>query len=108
MANDNESLKPGGRNLLLLCMVGIVMALVSTSISLIIYRSTGDIYLDRSRPKMKCMIRLTTARKASRVTAKLTKTYSMATRKTLMRFTKGSKPPKMLSRTKLFRPKCWV
>jgi hypothetical protein len=51
MANDNEPfLKPGGRNLLLLCLVGIVMALASTSISLIIYRSTGDIYLDRSRP----------------------------------------------------------
>lgn len=51
MASDNEPfLKPGGRNLLILGIVGIVMALVSTGISLAIYRSTGDIYLDRSRP----------------------------------------------------------
>lgn len=51
MASKNEpSLKPGGRNLLLLCLAGIVMALISTSISLIIYRSSGDIYIDRSRP----------------------------------------------------------
>ena len=48
MASKNEpSLKPGGRNLLLLCLAGIVMALISTSI---IYRSSGDIYIDRSRP----------------------------------------------------------
>ena len=51
MASDDEPfLKPGGRNLLLLCMIGVVMALISTGISLAIYRGTGDIYLDRSRP----------------------------------------------------------
>ena len=51
MASKSEpSLKPGGRNLLLLCLAGIVMALISTSISLIIYRNSGDIYIDRSRP----------------------------------------------------------
>ena len=51
MASDDEPfLKPGGRNLLILCLIGIVMAIVSTSISLAIYKGTGDIYLDRSRP----------------------------------------------------------
>lgn len=51
MASDDEPfLKPGGRNLLLLCLAGIVMAFVSTGISLAIYKGTGDIYLDRSRP----------------------------------------------------------
>ena len=33
MASDDEPfLKPGGRNLLILCLIGIVMAVVSTSI----------------------------------------------------------------------------
>lgn len=51
MASDDEPfLKPGGRNLLILCLAGIVMAVVSTSVSLAIYKATGDIYLDRSRP----------------------------------------------------------
>lgn len=51
MASDDEPfLKPGGRNLLLLCLTGIVMAIASTGISLAIYKGTGDIYLDRSRP----------------------------------------------------------
>ena len=51
MASDNEPfLKPGGRNLLLLCLISIVLTSILTWISLLIYRSTGDIYLDRSRP----------------------------------------------------------
>ena len=49
-SDDEPFLKPGGRNLLLLCLAGIVMAFVSTGISLAIYKGTGDIYLDRSRP----------------------------------------------------------
>lgn len=40
----------GGRNLVIMGIGAIVVALVSTGISLQIYRATGDIYLDRSRP----------------------------------------------------------
>ncbi len=40
----------GCRNLMILGIGAIVIALITTSISLFIYRSTGDIYLDRSRP----------------------------------------------------------
>jgi len=51
MASDDEPfLKPGGRNLLLLCLIGVAMAVISSGISLAIYKGTGDIYLDRSRP----------------------------------------------------------
>jgi len=40
----------GGRNLMILGFSAAVIALLSTATSLQIYRSTGDIYLDRSRP----------------------------------------------------------
>lgn len=40
----------GGRNLILMGFSAIVIATVTTSVSLLIYRLTGDIYLDRSRP----------------------------------------------------------
>ncbi|GEM_PF-228753 len=40
----------GGRNLMLLVIIAITIALTTTSISLAIYRATGDVYLDRSRP----------------------------------------------------------
>lgn len=40
----------GGRNLLFLGVGAILIATITTAISLSIYRSTGDIYLDRSRP----------------------------------------------------------
>lgn len=40
----------GGRNLMIMGFGAILIALTTTSISLFIYRSTGDIYLDRSRP----------------------------------------------------------
>lgn len=40
----------GGRNLILLGLCASVIALISTAVSLQIYRVTGDIYLDRSRP----------------------------------------------------------
>jgi hypothetical protein len=40
----------GGRNLMILGFSAAVIALLSTAASLQIYRSTGDIYLDRSRP----------------------------------------------------------
>ncbi|MBR1939350.1 hypothetical protein IJ847_01290, partial [Candidatus Saccharibacteria bacterium] len=40
----------GGRNLILLFVIASTIALSTTAISLSIYRATGDIYLDRSRP----------------------------------------------------------
>ena len=40
----------GGRNLMLLGSIAIVIAVSTTAVSLFIYRATGDIYLDRSRP----------------------------------------------------------
>ena len=40
----------GGRNLAVLGTVAVVVALVSSMVSLYIYSATGDIYLDRSRP----------------------------------------------------------
>ncbi len=41
---------PGGRNLTLLGIGAIVITIIMTGTSLFIYRSSGDIYLDRSRP----------------------------------------------------------
>ena len=40
----------GGRNLIILGISATLIALITTSVSLYIYRVTGDIYLDRSRP----------------------------------------------------------
>jgi len=49
-SREEEFIHEGGRNLLLLCFGAIVIAIITTSISVWIYRITGDIYLDRSRP----------------------------------------------------------
>ena len=40
----------GGRNLVLLGASAVLIATVTTCISLAIYHNSGDIYLDRSRP----------------------------------------------------------
>lgn len=40
----------GGRNLMILGLSAVIIAVITTAISLVVYRSTGDIYLDRSRP----------------------------------------------------------
>lgn len=40
----------GGKNLVILGAFSIVVAVTTTVISLAIYHSSGDIYLDRSRP----------------------------------------------------------
>lgn len=40
----------GGRNLIILGIGAILLAVISTSLSLMLYRTSGDIYLDRSRP----------------------------------------------------------
>ena len=40
----------GGRNLLIMGVMSIVVAFATTGVSLAIYKYSGDIYLDRSRP----------------------------------------------------------
>lgn len=40
----------GGRNLAILGFGAILLALITTSVSLVVYHNSGDIYLDRSRP----------------------------------------------------------
>lgn len=45
-----KKLERGGRNLVLLGIASSVIALVTVTISLLIYHNSGDIYLDRSRP----------------------------------------------------------
>lgn len=40
----------GGRNLAILGVVSVVVATVTTGVSLAVYHNSGDIYLDRSRP----------------------------------------------------------
>lgn len=40
----------GGRNLILLGIFSILIALITSGISLALYHNSGDIYLDRSRP----------------------------------------------------------
>lgn len=40
----------GGRNLVILGVFSVVLALMTTIVSLVIYHNSGDIYLDRSRP----------------------------------------------------------
>lgn len=40
----------GSRNLVILGVAACLIAVVTTSIELAIYRNSGDIYLDRSRP----------------------------------------------------------
>ena len=45
-----KQLSKGGRNLLLLGIISIVVAGLTSGISLAIYHNSGDIYLDRSRP----------------------------------------------------------
>ena len=47
---EQRKMTHGGRNLVILGVASIVIALMTTGISLIIYHNSGDIYLDRSRP----------------------------------------------------------
>ncbi len=42
--------KNGGKNLLILGVGAVVIALATTMVALVIYHNSGDIYLDRSRP----------------------------------------------------------
>lgn len=51
--NDDKKkskLDRGGRNLVLLGVFSVLIAVLTTGVSLIVYHNSGDIYLDRSRP----------------------------------------------------------
>ena len=52
MSEEEAPKKPihGGRNLVILGLISIAIVTITTCVSLYIYRATGDIYLDRSRP----------------------------------------------------------
>ncbi len=43
-------IREGSRNLLVLGLVSILVALITSGVSLAVYHASGDIYLDRSRP----------------------------------------------------------
>lgn len=47
---EGENKRHGGRNLLILGVAAVFIAMVTTSVSLYLYHASGDIYLDRSRP----------------------------------------------------------
>lgn len=49
-AKTRNYFQKGGLNLLVLGVLSVMIALLTTSISLAIYHNSGDIYLDRSRP----------------------------------------------------------
>ena len=43
-------MQKGGRNLVIMGIISVLIALSTTGVSLAIYHNSGDIYLDRSRP----------------------------------------------------------
>lgn len=48
--NRTKKLERGGRNLVILGVVSVLIAMMTTGLALAIYHNSGDIYLDRSRP----------------------------------------------------------
>ena len=47
---NKKKMSKGGVNLIILGVAAITVAIVTTSVSLMLYHNSGDIYLDRSRP----------------------------------------------------------
>lgn len=45
-----KKLNRGGRNLIILGVAAVLIAAITSGVSLVIYHNSGDIYLDRSRP----------------------------------------------------------
>lgn len=45
-----KKMKKGSWNLVLLGVLAVVIAAATTTVSLLVYHNSGDIYLDRSRP----------------------------------------------------------
>ena len=50
MKQSKKKLNRGGWNLVILGVVAVTIAVVTSGISLLVYHNSGDIYLDRSRP----------------------------------------------------------
>ena len=53
MAEEENRIKKrtrGARNLMIMGVAAILVALATTGVSMAIYHNSGDIYLDRSRP----------------------------------------------------------
>ena len=50
MQKNKTKTSVGSRNLILLGIGSILVAVLTTSVSLFLYHDSGDIYLDRSRP----------------------------------------------------------
>lgn len=48
--NKTKARPNGSRNLIILGVGAIALTIITTSLSLMLYRTSGDIYLDRSRP----------------------------------------------------------
>lgn len=49
-SKNKKTLTRGGKNLVILGVVSILLSVITTGASLAIYHNSGDIYLDRSRP----------------------------------------------------------
>lgn len=49
-AKKKKKMRKGGMNLVLLGVFAVLIATITTGVSLIVYHNSGDIYLDRSRP----------------------------------------------------------
>ena len=47
---QKKKLNKGGWNLVILGIIAVVVAVITSGVSLLIYHNSGDIYLDRSRP----------------------------------------------------------
>ena len=47
---NKPKMRHGGRNLVLMGTCAVLIAMLTTSVSLAVYHDSGDIYLDRSRP----------------------------------------------------------
>lgn len=45
-----KKLNRGGRNLIILGVAAVLIAAITSGVSLVVYHNSGDIYLDRSRP----------------------------------------------------------
>lgn len=56
MSNETETEKKhtGGRNLMILGVVSILIAIITSAVSLYLYHKSGDIYLDCSFPESDC------------------------------------------------------
>ena len=50
LSKSEKKIERGGKNLVILGVLSVVIAMATTGVALAIYHNSGDIYLDRSRP----------------------------------------------------------